>query len=763
MRSEVLKAWAFLGFVGVGAFAHADPPSFPAGTDLYFGIVPAAAQAGSGTASGFQAPAVDLEMVTVQGRAADLIGQAETASSGRVGQTDIAERPLLRPAEVLEAVPGLLITQHSGDGKANQYFTRGFNLDHGTDFAFSMDGIPLNEPSNAHGQGYTDLNFMIPELVQAVTYTKGPFDVEEGDFATAGSADILCPDRLTRNIAEITMGEFGYNRALGAYQLSLLGGNLIYAMEIVDYDGPWDTPEGFKKYNGFLRYSRGTADERWTISYASYEASWNATNQVPNDAVSQGVINAFGSMSPSDGGNRSREFLWGSWTAQWGSLKTDALVYAGVSHLDLWNDFNFYLPYQASGQQLDEGLAQDQYADPAATNGEQFEQRDDRTRCGGSVRAKFSGHLGRFPTLSEAGLDFRNDNIWVGLYNTDERVVYETDSLNHVVETSAAPYVWNSTRWTPWLRTVLGFREDLYAFKVANQTPAIQDGVNLEEAASAAGPDGTLAPLSAFDEGAGVGTSTTYQASMPEPKAAVIVRPQEGPTELYFDFGQGFHSNDARELSPGVDPLARVDSEELGARYYGGDAYETSVSVWRMDMASELTFDGDTALSSPNGASTRQGLEWSNTSRFRPFYVDLDAALSQARFLSTDTSDDPLHPGMWVPLAIERVGTLTLGVDKVKGWSVDARVRYFGGRALTPDDAVRSPATTLVSFQVSRHLWAGQRVSLEIFNVFDQAADDVCYYYAYAAAGVDGGQAHEAVMGHATEPRSIRVTWTDAL
>ncbi|MGH7441999.1 MAG: TonB-dependent receptor plug domain-containing protein, partial [bacterium] len=425
--SMIVSCLGFLFCLLVSELSLADPPVFPAGMDLYFGLVPNAATSTASTLS-----PVLMDMITIQGRAANLVGLADSASSGRVGAVDIAERPLLRPAEALEAVPGLLITQHSGDGKANQYFTRGFNLDHGTDFAFSVNGIPVNEPTNAHGQGYSDLNFLIPELVKSLTYTKGPFDVEAGDFATAGSANVSYADTLNRYISELTMGEFGYQRAVAAFPMALLGGNIYYALEIAAYDGPWTVPEGFKKYNGYIRYSRGAADDHMTLGLSSYEASWKATNQMPSDAISQGLINEYGNLSPTDGGDRDRDFLSATWTGKTQKGETDALAYLGTSHLDLWNDFTFYLPYQAAGPQLDEGLAQDQFAAPGETNGNQFHQEDNRTREGATLRYKFAAKMGRFPTQNEAGLDFRNDNIIVGLYNTDQDVTYETDSLNHV-------------------------------------------------------------------------------------------------------------------------------------------------------------------------------------------------------------------------------------------------------------------------------------------------------------------------------------------
>jgi hypothetical protein len=704
---------------------------------------------------------VDLDEVTVAGRSANLIGKADSGSSGSVSQEDLSHRALLRPAEVLEAVPGLLITQHSGDGKANQYFTRGFNLDHGTDFAFFVDGVPVNEPTNAHGQGYADLNFMIPELAESVDYHKGPFNIEAGDFATAGSANFVYPTKLKYSVAELTMGEFGFQRALAASQLSLLGGNLIFALEEGNYDGPWDVPENNKKFNGLLRYTRGNASNRWTLSASAYEANWDATNQMPADAIADGFMSEFGNLNPSDGGERDRDFVWASWTGKTGDTETDVLAYAGYSHLKLWNDFTFYLPYEASGPDLDEGMAQSQFANPNATNGEQFLEQDDRTREGGTVKYKFEEPVAGFKTKNEAGFDVRNDNLMVGLYNTDERVSYETVSLNHVVETESAPYFQNTTQWTSWLKSEVGFREDFFAISVANETPAIQDGYDVLDATAPTGPNGELAPLSGFNQGAGVGTDTTYHSSMPEPKAALIVHPEGSPYELYLNFGQGFHSNDVRELAQGLDPLTRAQSEEIGARYAKGSHYETTLALWRMDMASELTFDGDSAESVTNAASTRQGLEWSNTFRAKPYFVDLDLSLSQARFLSEDTLDDPSHPGYYVPEAVEQVGTATFGIDKVWGWSFDARVRYFGSRALTADNEIRSTPTTLVSLQVIRDLVKGQTLNFDVFNLLNQNYYDVSYYYAYAYPGVDSGQAHEAVMAHATEPISLRVSWVD--
>jgi hypothetical protein len=665
--------------------------------------------------------------VVVTGRAANLLGRADSGSSGSVDQQDLGHRALLRPAEVLEAVPGLLVTQHSGDGKANQYFTRGFNLDHGTDFAFSMDGVPVNEQSNAHGQGYADLNFMIPELVTEVSYAKGPVNVEAGDFNTAGSADFSYPTTLKTSIASLTLGDFGYERALAASQFTLLGGNIIYALEFSAYDGPWTTPEANKKYNGFLRYSRGPADDRWVISASALEASWNATNQVPQGAIADGLINEFGAIDPSDGGDRRRDAVWTSWAGKTDGREADLLGYVIVSHMQLWNDFTYDLTGNG-GQPVGE---------PTCTDCDQFEQFDERTRTGGTARYKFPLSLGGLGTKNEVGLDARNDNITaLDLYDTVARVRWRTVSANQVIETSGAPYVKNTIQWTPWLKTELGFRQDFFHFNVIGTDPNLP------------------------------GQSAVADASLPSPKAAISLWPGEGPLEVYLNYDWGFHSNDARSLTPnsiqqaGAAPvLAQAKGEELGFRYAQGERYESTLALWYLDMSSEITFDGDAAQASINNASYRKGVEWSNTYRAKPFFVDLDLALSNARFFQLDTVDDPNHPGYAVPEAIAQVGTLTLGVDKVAGWSADARVRYFGARNLTADGAENSSPDTLVSLHLGRELVGGQVLNVDIFNLLDADSADVSYYYQYQLAGQ--ASPREDVMSHATEPRSLRVSWVD--
>ena len=221
----------------------------------------------------------ELAPVEVKGSYDNSVGTWDAASQGAVNREIIEKRPLLRPAELLETVPGLVVTQHSGDGKANQYFLRGYNLDHGTDFATWVAGMPVNMPSHAHGQGYTDLNFMIPELVARVLYTKGPYFAEHGDFASAGTARIYYAENLPSNIATITAGQNDYYRMVLAGSPAFGPGRLVYGFEYQHADGPWENPNRFHKVSAVLRYAQGTSSDGFNITAMTYRAGWNSTDQ----------------------------------------------------------------------------------------------------------------------------------------------------------------------------------------------------------------------------------------------------------------------------------------------------------------------------------------------------------------------------------------------------------------------------------------------------------------------------------------------------
>ena len=312
-------------------------------------VAPAFAQASAsatgtaGTAGSAAQPAAELAPVVIQGTYENAVGTSNAASQGVVTAKLIESRPTLRPAEVMEFVPGVIVTQHSGDGKANQYFLRGFNLDHGTDFATYVDGMPVNMPTHAHGHGYSDLNWLIPELISRISYKKGPYFADEGDFSSAGVARLGLFDGLADGIASLTLGEHSYDRALLTQSVPWQSGKLLYAVETAHNNGPWDAPERFHRANGVLRYSTATDNARTSLTAMAYSAAWHATDQIPQRAVEQGLVGRFGALDPTDGGNTERYSLsfQTERKADTGTFKANA--YAFRSQLNLVSNFTYDL------------------------------------------------------------------------------------------------------------------------------------------------------------------------------------------------------------------------------------------------------------------------------------------------------------------------------------------------------------------------------------------------------------------------------------
>jgi hypothetical protein len=426
----------------------------------------------------------------------------DAASAGIISGAQLNSRPITRPGEVLEEVPGLIVTQHSGEGKANQFFLRGFNLDHGTDIAITVDGMPVNMRTNAHAQGYADINFLIPELVGAVEFHKGPYFVRDGDFGSAGSVRIDYLDTVAQNIALTSIGSFGYKRALTIGSTPLGAGNLLVAGEAQAYDGPWDVPDRLRKLNGVLRYSQGTATDGFSVTGMAYWAKWNATNQIPERAVAEGIIGRYGTLNPTDGGDSGRFSLSGRWSQTDETGITRANAYVIRYRMNLFNDFTYFLN------------------DPV--NGDQFRQLDDRVLGGGEVSHVFQGNLYGMPMENEVGVQTRTDSMRVGLFNTANRLYGSTVLDDRVLEASAAFYYENRLRWTDWLRTSVGFRADGYYADVRSDTPA---------------------------------NSGKARDGIVNPKLGLVLGPW-AETELYLNYGGGFHSNDVRGVTATVDPAS---------------------------------------------------------------------------------------------------------------------------------------------------------------------------------------------------------------
>ena len=536
---------------------------------------------------------IDITTDEVDVRAAreNLIGVADSASQGLVAGDRIANIPLLRPGEALEQTPGLIVSQHSGSGKANQYYLRGFNLDHGTDFSLSLVGTPINNPTHAHGQGYADANFLIPELIESIEFRKGPYFADLGDFSLAGAAKINYYHTLPKNIASATVGEDGYRRLLIAGSSEQGPGELLYAFEANLYDGPWDNPENTRKLNGVLRWNTGNDEKGFDLLAILYHNRFDSTDQVPLRAINSGLIGRFGAIDPTDGGRTHRYSL----SADWHNGPWKANAYFIDYSLDLFSNFTFFLD------------------DPI--NGDQFHQADRRKVYGGAVSRHFDSNLFGQQIDQDIGLQTRYDDIGqVALSKTVAQHFLSNTRNDSVKQFSGA--LWWQAGWqaTERLRATVGLRGDYYHFDVISNNSL---------------------------------NSVVANANIVSPKLGLIWRSSQN-TDLYFNYGNGFHSNDGRGSTITVDPktgdplqkvnpLVRGRGTEIGIRGAWLPGWQTTLALFNLDIDSELLFTGDAGTTEPSRPSRRNGVEWSN--HYLPtnwLYVDANFAISRAQFRDSD-------------------------------------------------------------------------------------------------------------------------------
>jgi hypothetical protein len=659
--------------------------------------------------------AAELSAVEVRARAENLEGIATSGSQGVVSSQRLAAVPILRPGEALEMVPGLIVTQHAGDGKASQYCLRGFNLDHGTDFATFVGGVPVNMTSHTHGQGYTDLNFLIPELVDRIAFRKGPYFAEEGDFSSAGAAHIDYFRSLDESLAQLTLGGNSYVRSLLAGSPALGGGHLLYGLELFHNDGPWQVAEGYRKLNGVLRYSQGSRHDGWSVTGMAYEGKWTSTDQVAERAIASGAVDRFGSLDPTTGGKTFRYSLSAEWAQRGEHSQRRASVWALRSGLDLWSNFQYCL--------------NDVVANGNCDTGDQFKQAERRTAGGFAAAQVVYGRWGGFEVENSFGIQGRIDRLSpVGLYATSARQTVSTVREDRVTQRSLGVWVQNETRWADWFRSVQGLRADAYDFSVDSNLPA-----NSGKAAD----------------------------QMVTPKLALIFGPWK-KTEFYLNYGHGFHSNDARGTTIRVDPvsgtpvdrvkpLVRTRGYEIGARSDFGQNFRSTVAFWQLDVASELLFVGDAGTTEAARPSRRYGVEWTN------FYApadwlafDADLAWSHARFR------DSAPEGNFIPGAVTATANLGLTVDHLGPWFGALRLRYFGPRPLIEDNSLRSRASALTNLRVGYRFAAKTLLALDVYNLFDRRVNDIEYWYDSQLPGEGAPQFDRHI--HPTEPRSLRLT-----
>jgi hypothetical protein len=673
----------------------------------------------SGAPLGFSAPTPStalpptiLDPYLVPGRSSDLVGTAGTSSQGIVGAGDLDLRPLLRRGELLEVIPGVVITQHSGGGKANQYFLRGFNLDHGTDFSVSVDGLPVNLRSHAHGQGYADLNFLVPELVRQVDYGKGPFFADVGDFSSAGAAEFRLRDEFPRPLLSVAGGGNGYARLAAGATRRGPDRTTTGLIELSHEDGPWEVPENFRRANGFLRHRWTAAQAVYGLTAMAYQGDWRSTDQVPQRALDAGTLGRFGSLDPGAGGSSGRASLAFDATWREATATTRLNAYAIHYHLNLYSNFKYFLE------------------DPV--HGDQFNQRDRRLVLGGAWQRRLESGGGRRPGETTFGVQWRGDFIdELGLHRTAARRRLGTVRDDTVGEASAGLFARRVSRWNEWVRTDAGLRVDAYRFEVSGNEPR-NTGRN--------------------------------GAAILSPKFGAAFGPW-AETELYLNAGTGFHSNDARGTTLRVDPadgvtpaapvtpLVRSRGVEAGVRTAAWPGLVASFSLWTLDLDSELVFVGDAGGTEPTGRTRRYGGElalfWQAASWVA---LDCDAALTKARYR------EDAGEGTHLADSISRVITAGIALGRPQGWFGALRLRHFGPQPLVEDDAVRAPSSTTLNARLG---WrgGGWELAVEALNALDRANHDIAYHYVSRLPGEPADGVADVHL-HPAEPRTWRVHLT---
>jgi hypothetical protein len=655
--------------------------------------------------------------INVQGREDDLIGIAESGTQGTVGATEIQDRPILRSGEVLETVPGLIITQHAGGGKANQYFLRGFNLDHGTDIAIFLDDMPLNLPSHAHGEGYSDMNTVIPEFVKRVDFEKGPYYANVGNFSSAANAHVEFFKTLAENFFKLEGGTHTYVRAVFGASQKLGKGNLLYGGEEYYYDGPWKHPDAYNKLNGIMTYSQGDDTNGASITARAYHGKWNSSDQIPDAAQAPPPVGVgfFGTLNPSDGGHSQRYSLQGEWHRQGANSESKLMAAVFYYDLNLFSDFTYYLVDYNKGDQFEQ---QDRrwvgYLDAhhtafstwhgrkmSNTLGVQFrndwihnglyrtENRARTTKTDYSASAWDGSGASFFPAagsgLPNAGilptcisafnssitlsvtlpsnLAFTNNgstNATTTVPNTTCPTLPATTERDNFTDMIGSAFVENRIQWASKFRSVLALRGDEGKYAVTSLAyPA--DMITF--------PDGTTSTVNAANSG-------SASKFLPSPKASLIFGPWAN-TEFYLQGGFSFHSNDARgstqvvepvspdypypnTIMPKISPLVEQKGGEIGARTVAVPHLQSTFELWYLHSNSELTQDGDTGGTiASEQSSNRYGLEWANY--YTPaehWAFDVDVADSRAQF----TQPDPFDATWWVvnlPLTATATTTTT--------------------------------------------------------------------------------------------------------
>jgi hypothetical protein len=604
-------------------------------------------------------PSEEIYQTTVRGRRA-----YTAASNGTVRERDFRLRPLPRPADILQTVPGFYVAQHAGGGKANQYFLRGFDADHGTDVLLMVDGVPVNLVSHGHGQGYADLNWIIPEVVQKVEVSKGTYAPEHGDFATAGALNLVTAQTLERSAVTLEGGSFETFRGLVVASPLVEDWSPLLAAQVYGTNGPFEAPERLQRYSLFSKVSRPLGHRgSVTLGATAYGSGWNASGQIPLREVTAGRLSRFGAVNDTEGGSSTRHSAYGAWRVLTDDGEVSLTGYAVRYRFNLFSDFTFFS------------------VDPE--NGDMIEQLDDRTYGGLHGAWRFTRRLGSMGFDTTFGAQLRVDDIANGLYASRARERLGTRHSDQIRQTAIGLYVSEQVQLTSWLRAIGGLRADHHVMAVDSQTAPSDSG--------------------------------TRQASLLSPKLSAAAQ-VHSTTELFANFGSGFHSNDARGAVRRVDPvtpLTPARGYELGVRSHLFERLDLAASAFVLDLDSEQVWVGDEGTTEARGASRRQGVEGEARLKILDWaYADLDVTLSRARFTGGEFA------GQAVPLAPTMVLAGGISVLRPDGWFGRVGALHLGDRPATEDGFLQAQGFTRVDATVGLRT-SRFELSLALQNALD--------------------------------------------
>ncbi len=618
-----------------------------------------------------------------------------TASADTIRDRDLELRFYPTPEDILRVVPGLVIAQHQGGGKADQYFLRGFDADHGTDIAFYIDGVPINLPSNGHGQGFSDLHFLIPEAIDRVEATKGPYFVETGDFDTAGAINFRTRRSFGENSVTGEVGSFDTWRVLGVASPGGKDSPTWFAAEMYGTNGPFISPEGLLRYNLFLKTTLTlNPSTRITILGTAYGSQWSASGQIPLQFVQSGQLPEFGAIDPTEGGQTQRQMLVMTLESR-PSYSDQILISAYYVRysLRLFNDFTF------------------QYVDPA--NFDEIEQDDQRYYIGFNALYRKRIDVGEVRTVTELGAQARLDSMNVALWHVKQRVRLPDcpylDASGDVVEapnpcddadivqSDLSVFAQEDVRFNPWARVLLGVRSDLFEWNVTNQLPV----------------DSPQPSNASPNHGTGV-----VQKAIVNPKLQAVFTPLP-VWDIYVDAGGGFHSNDARVVvaSNGVGALPRAWGAELGTRLSLVDGkLDVAAALWSLHLQSEFVFDADVGTTEPAGPTNRYGVDFEARYQILSWlWADFDTSLAHAVYTEN------FGNGNAVALAPTFTGQAGLSLFH-PAWAPGLRARlgarWVGDRPANSQDTLTATGYFLVDLYAA-YRWRFLELGLAINNLFN--------------------------------------------